>query len=221
MKKLIAIICSMFFVMSTLATATKAEIGMGVTLNYAMLDVDGYELELTGDLEKTTASKSTDVVVPEIFLEAIGDNGLAVGLSYISTRALDKVTRTDSSPTADDEPGDAGDYTAKASISNVIMIYTDIPIGPVYAKLGFQRAQIKTEEVNPTQTTYPDKDVNGFTVGLGFKGDMPILIDDAYFKAEVTYTDYGEYKNVDSNGDHEVQADTEITSVKLSVGKTF
>ena len=218
MKKLIAILSSVFFIFST---SVKADVAFGVTANFAQIDTDGKEVELTGDAEETTKSVSEDVVIPEIFVEAINDQGWAIGLAYIPARQLGAESRTDTSPTADTETGDAGTYKADAEIKNVVQIYTDIPVGPVYVKLGFSRADIKTMEENPTGTSYNDSTVNGYTVGAGYRGEMPILMDNGFYKVEATYTDFDEFRQTDSNSDHRVIANTEVTAVKLSVGTQF
>ena len=215
MKKLLATLVSVFFICSTTA---MAEIGIGVSANYANIDTDGKEVELTGDKETTTASHSNDVLVPEVFVEAIADNGWTVGFAYIPARELGSKSRTDTSPTADTETGDAGTYTAKAEVSNVVQFYTDIPIGPVYAKLGLTAAELKTEEVNPTGTKYGDENVIGMTVGIGYRND---ILANSFYKIEATYTDFEEYKEMDSNSDHRVTANTDITSLRLSFGTKF
>ncbi len=218
MKKLIAILSSVFFIFSTSAMADMA---IGVTANFAQVDTDGKEVELTGDEETTSKSVSEDIVIPEIFVEAINDQGWAIGLAYIPARELGAESRTDTSPTADTETGDAGTYKAEAEIKNVVQVYTDIPVGPVYLKLGYSRADINTKEVNPTGTTYNDGSVNGYTVGAGYRGEMPILMDNGFYKVEATYTDFDEFRQTDSNSDHRVIANTEVTAVKLSVGTQF
>ena len=53
MKKLIAIFSTLFFIISTSA---RADLGVGISANFASIDTDGSETELTGDGEKTTAS---------------------------------------------------------------------------------------------------------------------------------------------------------------------
>ena len=68
MKKLLATLVSVFFIFSTTA---MAEIGIGVSANYANIDTDGKEVELTGDKETTTASHSNDVLVPEVLLKRL------------------------------------------------------------------------------------------------------------------------------------------------------
>ena len=218
MKKLIAIFSTLFFIISTSA---RADLGVGISANFASIDTDGSETELTGDGEKTTASHSNDVVIPEIFVEAISDNGFAIGLAYIPARELGSKSRTDTQPTADDD-NDAGTYTAKAEVKNVIQIYTDIPIGPIYAKLGATRATLKTQEKSPNGgADFQNADVNGYSYGVGYKNDLPFLLPNGYFKLEYTHTNFDEYSDIDTNGDSKVVADTEIDTVRISLGTKF
>ena len=182
MKKLIAIIFGSMLLFSTHAAA---ELAIGVTANFASIDTDGSETELTGDTEKTTASVSDDVVIPEVFVEAVNENGLAFGVSYIPSRELGNKKRLEKNGD-DAAENDDGDYTAKADLSNVLMVYTDIPIGPIYVKLGFQRAEILTKELLDDTVQYEDAHVNGYTAGIGYRGNLG----DAFYKLEVAYTDF-------------------------------
>ena len=218
MKRLFAVICVFFLGFSAPAWS---EVAIGITANFSELDTDGSETELSGDLEKTNASASEDVTVPEVFAEVIADNGLVIGVSYIPARELGAKSRTDTTPTADDETADAGVYSAKAEVENVVLLYTNIPVGPVYAILGYTRASMKTLESNPTGTTYGDKDVNGYTYGIGYRGQGLPFVSNGFYKAEVAFTDFDEFSATDSNGDHKVTASTDVTSVKISVGLQF
>ena len=92
MKKLLAVLLSVFFLTTTSA---MAEIGVGITASFASIDSDGKEVELTGDTETTTGSIEEDVEVVEFFAEIIGENGLTIGASYVPTRSLGSKTRTD------------------------------------------------------------------------------------------------------------------------------
>ena len=76
-------------------------------------------------------------------------------------------------------------------------------------------------EVNPSNTTYEDKTVNGYTLGVGYRGQSIPFLGGGFYKVEATYTDFDKFSATDSNGDHEVEADTEVTSVKISLGTTF
>ena len=215
MKKLIAILFASVLFFSAPA---MAEIGFGVTANYSEVDTDGSETELTGDLEKTSASVSEDVVIPEVFVEVFNDAGWALGLSYIPARELGSKKRTDSDG-SDAAENDDGDYTAKAEINNLVMLYTDIPIGPVYVKLGLQRAEILTQELLDDTTQYEDAHVNGYTVGLGYRGSLADGA--AFYKAEVAYTDFDEYKDTSDSGTATVVAETDVTSARISLGFAF
>ena len=216
MKKLIVIFSTLFFIMSTSA---RADLGIGISANFASIDTDGSETELTGDLQKATASHSNDVTIPEIFAEAISDNGFAIGLAYIPARELGSKSRTDTQGVADDD-SDSGTYTAKAQVNNVIQIYTDIPVGPIYAKLGATRATLKTQEKSPAGADFEDSDVTGYSYGVGYKNDLPFLAN-GYFKVEYTHTNFDEYSDISAKGDRKVVADTEIDSLRISLGTKF
>ncbi len=215
MKKLLAVLLSVFFLTTTSA---MAEIGVGITASFASIDSDGKEVELTGDTETTTGSIEEDVEVVEFFAEIIGENGLTIGASYVPTRSLGSKTRTDVDGD-DAAENDNGDYVAKAELDNVYMIYTDIPVGPVYVKLGFQHATINTLESLNSGSTYADQDVNGWTYGLGYKNDTGFM--NTYYKAEISMTDFADYKKTNNNNTHKVEANTDIVALKLSLGAKF
>ena len=213
MKKLVTILLSFLFISFQ---AVKAEIGIGVTGAAHFFDASGTETTRTSD-QKNNGSHSEDVVVPELFIEAISDN-FAIGISYIPVRELGNKSRTDSGDQS------AGTYTAKAELDNVIQLYTDIPMGDVgnfsiYGKLGVQHATIKTLESLNSGSTYPDEDVLGFTVGLGAKGDLAFG-NNLYYKAEATYTDFEDY-SADTSAGNKVEAELEDVAVKLSIGYKF
>ena len=216
MKKLTTIVLSFLFLTFN---AAKAEFAVGITGALHSFDVSGTETIRTSG-EKNTGSHSEDVMVPELFLETASGSGLEVGISYIPTRELGSKSRTD---TGDQS---AGTYKAEAELDNVIQLYADIDLAevggyPVYAKIGLQHATITTLESLNSGSTYPDQDVTGFTIGLGTKGDVPTL-DNAFYKAEVTYTDFEDY-SAESNSTpaNKVEADLEDIALKLSIGYKF
>ena len=218
MKKIIAIFLSLsFFIIQSVKAET---FGIGLTGAVHMFDVSGTETTRSSN-EKNTGSHSEDVIVPEIFAEAILDNGAAVGISYIPTRDMGSKSRADTN-----SEGDSGTYKAEAELDNVVQIYVDVPFGEVqgynvYGKVGLQHATIVTLESLNSGSTYPDQDVYGFTVGLGTKGDLPYG-NNMYYKAEVTYTDFEDY-TADSNSSpaNKVEAELEDIAAKLSIGYKF
>ena len=215
MKKLITIFLSFLFISTS---AVKAEIGIGVTGALHMLDASGTETTRQSS-EKNNGSHEEDVIVPELFVEALTDDGVAFGVSYIPTRELGSKSRSDTN-----SAGDTGTYKAQAELDNVIQFYSDIPMTevagyPLYAKVGIQHATIKTLESLNSGSTYPDEDVLGYTIGLGTKGD---LTGNLYYKAEATYTDFEDYSAGDTAGTgNKVEAELEDIAVKLSIGYKF
>ena len=193
---------------------------IGITGGAHFLEVDGTETTRQS-AQKNTGSHSEDVMVPEIFVEAISDEGIAVGLSYIPTRELGSKSRTDSNT-----HGDSGTYKAEAELDNVVQLYVDVPVTEyagqsVYLKGGVQHATIATLESLNSGSTYPDADVLGITLGIGVKGDLPYG-NNFFYKADLTYTDFEDYSS-DSDGStgNNVVAELEDTAVKLSIGYKF
>ncbi len=215
MKRFLTIVLSFLFVSFQ---AAKAEMGIGITGALHMLDASGTETTRSSN-EKNNGTHSEDVLVPEVFIEAISDNGMTVGLSYIPTRDMGSKSRTDSNAA-----GDSGTYKAQAEFDNVVQLYLDFPLTevagyPLHGKLGLQHATLVTLESLNSGSTYPNEDLYGLTLGLGTKGDLPGGL---YYKAEVTYTHFDTYSAnaADANG-NKVEADIEDISGKLSVGYKF
>ena len=217
MKKFITVFLS--FVCLTLGVA-KADVGMGITGAMHMFDASGTETTRTSG-QKNNGSHSEEAIVPELFIEAISDEGVVVGLSYIPTRELGSKSRSDSN-----SGGDTGTYKAEAELDNVIQFYTDIPMTEIagysiYGKLGIQHATIATLESLNSGSTYPNKDVLGLTIGLGTKGDLPFG-NNLYYKAEATYTDFEDYAADDEAATgNKVEAELEDIALKFSIGYKF
>ena len=216
MKRIITILLSFLFISFQ---SVKAEVGMGVTGAVHFFDASGTETTRTSN-EKNSGSHSDQVAVPEVFVEAVFDNGGAIGLSYIPTRDVGSESRSDTNT-----GGDTGTYTAEAELDNVVQLYADIPTPLViagydfYAKVGVQHVTLVTLESLNSGSTYPDEDLLGYTVGLGTKGDLPYG-NNLYYKAEATYTNFEDYEARSSAG-NKVEAELEDIAVKFSVGYKF
>ena len=216
MKKLLSIVSSLILVSTVTA---YAEMGIGVS--GAMISIDGDGSETTrqsGEVNK--GSHSEDTVIPEVFVEFIGDSG-AFGISYIPTRDVGSKSRTDAESPADTDSDD-GTYSAKAELDNVIKVYGDINVGSFaggtpYLTVGLQHVELVTLESLNSGATYPNKNLFGYTVGLGLKGDLPY--GSLYYKGEVTYTDFETYE-ADGAG-NKVVADLDATAARLSIGYKF
>ena len=214
MKRFVTILLSFLFVS---LQSVKAEMGIGITGAAHMFDVSGTETTRSSG-EKNPGSHSETAVVPELFIEAILDNGGAVGIAYIPTREMGSKSRSDTN-----SDGDTGTYKAEAELDNVVQLYADIPLTDiagysVYGKVGIQHATINSLESLNSGSTYPNKDVLGYTLGLGTKGDLPVS--NLYYKADVTYTDFQGLESISDAG-NKVTADLTDMAAKLSVGIRF
>ena len=216
MKRFITILLSFLFIS---LQSVKAEVGFGITGAYHMLEADGTEIA-RNSAENNSGNHSEDVLGPELFLETITDDGLAMGVSYIPTRDMGSKSRSDTN-----SEGDTGTYKAAAELDNVVQIYFDAPItdaygSNVYAKFGLQHATIVTLESLNSGSTYPNEDVIGLTLGLGAKGDLPY--GNLYYKLEGTYTDFADYEETAASGaGNTVTAELEDVALKLSLGYKF
>ena len=92
-----------------LTVSAKAEMGIGITGAYHMMGGDGSETTRQSG-EVNNGSVDENVVVPEVFVEAVADSGFAFGISYIPVRELGNKSRTDTSAAT----GQNQEHTAKA-----------------------------------------------------------------------------------------------------------
>ena len=215
MKKLLTLVSSLFLVS---IISAKADLGIGVSGAFHMLEGDGSETTRTSG-EVNNGEHSEDVAVPEVFIEMVNDSGAAFGVSYIPVRDLGSKSRSDSN-----SAGDTGTYKAEAELDNVLQVYGDLPVGDFgamgtgYVKLGISHVEVITLESLNSGATYPNKNVFGYTIGLGAKGDVPYG-NNLYYKGELTYTNFETY-DADGAGNR-VKADLEVTALRLSLGYKF
>ena len=120
MKKLLTLVSSLFLVS---IISAKADLGIGVSGAFHMLEGDGSETTRTSG-EVNNGEHSEDVAVPEVFIEMVNDSGAAFGVSYIPVRDLGSKSRSDSN-----SAGDTGTYKAEAELDNVLQVYGDLPVG--------------------------------------------------------------------------------------------
>ena len=215
MKKLLTLVSSLFLVS---IISAKADLGIGVSGAFHMLEGDGSETTRTSG-EVNNGEHSEDVAVPEVFIEMVNDSGAAFGVSYIPVRDLGSKSRSDSN-----SAGDTGTYKAEAELDNVLQVYGDLPVGDFgamgtgYVKLGISHVEVITLESLNSGATYPNKNVFGYTIGLGAKGDVPYG-NNLYYKGELTYTNFETYE-ADGAG-NKVDAEIEDYAARVSIGYKF
>ena len=210
MKKLFAVISTLFFL--TTVTA-KAEVQYGFGLMLGQLSSDGTETEGTA-ADTSERSKSFEEVFygADLFLEVVNDSGLTFGISYVPVDfELGSGSRTD---TDGSEPAenDDGTRTASADVTDLMSVYTNIPIGDngMYGLLGGKFATITTSETL-NESSYGNEDVTAFEIGLGKRNGK--------VKYEVSYTDFEDISLSSSGGwTNSIAADADALTFRMSIG---
>ena len=201
----------LMFSISTL----KADVNVGASFMVGELDTSGSETEITdlgGATDKNTKSFSEIFLGASVFLEFEADNGLALGIDYVPVDVdIGDGKRTDVTTDSNESSSDSGDYSASASLEDLITIYANIPLGGngFYALAGYHTVDVTTSETLPS-SSYGNVDINGYQVGLGRKGDN--------FKLELFYSDFYDIKLTASGGSasHTIAADADAMGLKLS-----
>ena len=193
-------------------SALKADINVGVSFMLGQVETSGTETEKTdianGDDKESKTLKET-FIGGSVFLEAVADNGFAVGIDYVPVDTdLGDGKRTDTS-TGTGSVG--GNRKASASLEDLITIYANVPLGSngYYGLAGYHTVDVTTTETLPS-SSYGNADISGYQIGLGKKGDN--------FKIEAFYSDFEDIKLTATGGSasHVIDADADAFGLKLS-----
>ena len=172
----------------------------------------GADTTRQGQRSSTTTSEET--TIGHIFAEKTFSNGFTLGIDYIPGEA-DVGTKS----RADDDAESSGGNKASAVVSEHLTFYGLMPIGssPLFLKAGITSMDVETNEVLNTGSKYGNASVNGVTAGIGmhFERDNGLFV-----RGEYSMTEYEEL-TLTSDGSNIVQADLDVTALKLSVGKSF
>lgn len=205
-NKFLAYVCSFLF----LCGVANAEVKFGASLMVGQADTSGHELEAGSASDKNSKSIKETFIGGSIFIEAVGDNGLTVGLDYVPLDVeLGSGKRTDPSGTTG---RDSGTRSASADVVNLITLYTNIPVGTggYYGLLGVHSATVETSETLPT-STYGNEDILGLQVGVGLRSGNA--------KFEFSYSDF---EDITLNGvggnSNKIEADADAMMFKIAYG---
>ena len=201
MKKILSIIFSSIFLMTTAANAGGM---IGVKAGVGELDGDRTE-----DGKFGTASGSVSSEYAAIFAEFEVTDMISIGAELIP---MDAIIDTKAATSAD----------SHAKISDHKTIYVLASIGDMfYAKAGYSHADTKVTAnyVNTAVTDAPD-DISGPMIGIGAQLESPIPFLDVV-RVEATYTDYGSMSITTTNTNGTTDTDTkkgEATQTTLTIG---
>ena len=226
MKKIIAIVLAVSSLFFLTATKTLAEWSAGVSASVGHFKASGQESE-DGEINKTVSTNTLEgkFGYPSLFVEY--NTGLvSVGLDVIpGSVETTEIGRTDLNLGDADGVGTGNDgiaagvtNTAKVEISQHISLYALVPIMEtgVFIKAAVIRADVATKESLGTGSTYPDTDMKGGSLSLGYQYDF----DAAFVRAEAGVSEY-DTVSVTSTGGNKVTADVDGKWGRISIGKSF
>ena len=212
--------------------AYAGSFGIGVSGNIASVSADCTETETanTGTENSVqTATAGNDFAFGSIFAEYnFGDSErFTLGVDWIPGSAdvnSKTISRTDVNSDGTEDNLQAGTRSANAEISDHVTYYAELGIaGGVYAKAGFAQVDIKTTEKSvitaseQTVGSYPDKTLDAWTYGLGYKGTFGT---NGFYKVEGYAIDYDTYSASSGTG-NTVTANLDVVGAALKLGYKF
>ena len=182
MNKLKFLLVSTIFAL--FATASFAQISVGVTGTGAQMDATGKETQQTSE----TRNETLEAIYGPVFVE-YDFGGFSLGFDLMpysleSERAENERGAGDAGLAAGGQT-DTGNNTVQVNIENFVTLYGLVPIGDTggYVKAGISQADLITDEaMGATSTAYPDTELDGYQVTAGWAFDTGV---GASIRAEV------------------------------------
>lgn len=192
---------------------------IGITVSAASIDADGHE-QLKTSSNKTTHSTSKDVVLASLFIENTDDEtGITIGIDYIPYNA----DAGKGSNTGDDDIETSGTNTVNVDFKHHVTLYVEKTVGDLglYIKGGLSQVTLVTNDSLSTGAKYPNEDMSGYVLGIGFKRD---LTNGFFFKLSGEHSSYdgATFKSSGSDAVTTVElTELDITQARLAIGKRF
>ena len=233
-NKTIKALMTLIAISSLSSFAYAGSFGIGVSGNIASVSADGTETETANTGTENSVQSATagnDFVFGSIFAEYnFGDSErFTLGVDWIpgsadvNSKTLSR-TDTNSTNTVAEDNLQAGTRSANAEITDHITYYAELGIaGGIYAKAGFAQVDIKTTEKSAitasgqTVGSYPDKTLDAWTYGLGYKGTFGT---NGFYKVEGYAIDYDTYTASSGTG-NTVTANLDVVGAALKLGYKF
>ena len=228
-NKTIKALMTLIAISSLSSFAYAGSFGIGVSGNIASVTADGTESESANSgVENSvrTATAGNDIMYGSVFAEYnFGERELfTLGIDYVPGTAdvnSKTISRTDRTVDGNEAQQQDGTRTANAEISDHITYYAELtsPIG-LYGKVGFTQVDIKTKDTEThvgTSGLYPDKTLDAWTYGLGYKGSFGT---NGFFKVEGYLTDYDTF-SATSTTNKTVNANLDVVGAALKLGYKF
>ena len=215
MKKLIIAI-STFVLFATNAMSIDLRPSFGISGNIAAYAATGIERNFNeaGTAVDTTTTEygAFKENYPSIFVEVGLNDAVSLGVDYVPT--------TIKTPENVSNINEGNSNTVRAEIEQYTTIYAkvNIPLGGLYAKVGYAMFDVTSIETNAN--SYGDDSSNGYTLGLGYNHDVT---DGFAIRAEVTASSFD---NVEANNGQTNKTEVEVEDMigargTISLVKSF
>jgi len=224
MKKIIAVVLAVSSLFFLTATKVLAEWSAGVSTSVGHFKATGQENE-DGEINKTVSTNAIEAKFAyySIFVE-YNIGRVSIGLDVIpGSVTTEEQARTDYNPgdsagVGNDGAGAAITNTAKVEISQHVSLYALVPIMDTgaFVRAAIMRADVNTKETLNTGSTYPDTDMQGGSLSIGYQHNF----DNFFVRAEVGASEYDTI-SVTSSNSHKVTADVDGEWARISIAKSF
>jgi len=219
-------VLSLVLLSFSLGTLSQAEVKMGMSFSVMDMSPTAKEELWSYDSESQPAD-SEDIVVPmgSIFVERdLGVVSLGVDLVpyTVSSEELNNA-RTAPDSSQNNTGRDLTDAKVEVQVEYPITLYALIKNDAgAFVKLGASYASVKTKETTPTGSQYPDAEVYGGHVAVGFEG--PLGATEYNFRIEGGYSGYTNITVANNQGSRATKVhvnDMDGATARVSILKAF
>lgn len=224
MKKIIASFVTFTFILLGNAHAVGFKVGGSITAG--VFEVDG-ATERNEDATINSASEGDEAEglfgIGSIFTEVSFTDNISIGLDYVPHTLESNQVSNEKEVLAGSGKTVGTNVTniAEVHIEEIVTAYASLYLNEnVYAKAGIIQADVITVETLGTGGAYPNTDMDGIVVGIGYDKSLD---NGLFFRLEANYTEFDSVKvtnSVDSTKSITVDG-VEGYGAKLSIGKTF
>ena len=234
MKKISILILMVFGYFSNAAAIEG--VNFGVSLTAGAFEVDGAKEEFKGahagvgspgDVSKTNSSDGDEAegafAIGSVFVEYEVNDLFALGVDYVPHSLDSETTENIQDDITTSTTSSQKTNTVQVDFKDLATIYATYQFPDVdglYAKIGYVQVDVITNENLGTGGSYPDTDMDGITLGLGYNRD---LADDMFVRLEASYMDLGSASVTNSDDSTKSVTADGITGygARISIGKSF
>ena len=221
MKKTILIA----FFLGCLTSFASAGMKAGITGSGYQLDAVGKSSSSGGAADQSRSEDfegATLSLFAEYSIEAA--RGLSIGIDVVPYdidmgSVENKRNATAGNPNGTQgSDGQDGTTTATVDMQTPLTAYILLPTeAGLYLKAGYSMATLKISENIVTGTSYPDEDIFGYHLNVGYERDLG----GAFVRAEVGHSEWDTVVVNSSSGRTSYSADLDGMSARISIGKAF